>query len=70
MPKCGLVKMWLVDAGCGYALVSKREVALMKRFVETARRTITFHTANGPTVTEDVANVYVEDLDESITPTF
>ena len=30
--------------------------------------TITFHTANGPTVTENVANVYVKDLDENITP--
>ena len=66
--KCGLVKMWLVDTGCGYDLVSKREVALMKRFEEKAGRTITFHTANGPTVTEDVANVYVKELDENITP--
>ena len=49
--------MWLVDTGCGYDLVSKREVALMKRFVEKAKHTITFHTANGPTVTEDAANV-------------
>ena len=60
--KCGLVKMWLVDTGCGYDLVSKREVALMKRFVEKARRTIIFHTANGPTVTEDVANVYLKEF--------
>ena len=62
--------MWLVDTGCGYDLVSKREVALMKRFVEKATHTITFHTVNGPTVTEDVANVYVKELDENITPTF
>ena len=60
--------MWLVNTGCGYDLVSKREVALMKRFVEKAMHTITFHTANGPTVTENVANVYVKDLDENITP--
>ena len=49
--KCGVVKMWPVDAVRGYALVSKREVALMKRFVEQATDTITFRTANGPTVT-------------------
>ena len=60
--------MWIVDTGCGYDLVSKREVALMKRFVEKAKHTITFHTANGPTVTEDVANVYAKELDEHITP--
>ena len=49
--KCGLVKMWIVATGCGYDLVPKREVALMKRFVEKAKHTITFHTANVPTVT-------------------
>ena len=59
--------MWLVDTGCGYDLASKREVALMKTFVEKAKHTITFHTANGPTVTEDVADVYVKELDENIT---
>ena len=64
--KCGLVKMWLVDTGCGYDLVSKREVALMTRFVEKAKHTSTFHTANGPTVTEDVANVYVKELDATL----
>ena len=68
--KCGLVQMWLVDTGCGYDLVSKREVALMKICVEKAKHTITFHTANGPTVTEDVANVYMQELDETLPPIF
>ena len=40
----------------------------MKRFVNKAKHTITFHTANGPTVTEKVANIYAKELDESITP--
>ena len=66
--KCSLVKPRLVDAGCGYDLVSKREVALMKRFVNKAKHTFTFHTANGPGVTEYVAHVYVKELDESIAP--
>ena len=66
--KCGMVKMWLVDTGCGYDLVSKREVALMKRFVNKAKHTFTFHTANGPGVTEYVAHVYVKELDENIAP--
>ena len=60
--------MWLLDTGCGYDIVSKREVALMKRFVDKARHTITFHTANGPTVTENVATVYVKELDGNTTP--
>ena len=63
-----MVKMWLVDTGCGYDIVSKREVALTKRFVNKAKLTITFHTANGPTVTENMAYIYVKELDENITP--
>ena len=63
-----LVKMWLVDTGCGYDLVSRREVALMKRFLNKAEHIFTFHTANGPTVTEDVANLHVKELGENITP--
>ena len=60
--------MWLVDTGCGYDLVSKREVALTKRFVEKGTHTITFHTAKGPIVTEGVAKVYVTELGEHIAP--
>ena len=44
--KCGMVKMWLVDTGCGYDLVSRRETTLIKRFVSKAKVPITFHTAN------------------------
>jgi hypothetical protein len=44
--KCGMVKEWLVDTGCGYDLVSKRETGLIKRFVSKAKVPITFHTAN------------------------
>ena len=62
------VKMWLVDTGCGYDIVSKRETAKIKRFLSKARCGITFHIANGATRTEDVANIYVKDLDENITP--
>ena len=54
--KCGTVKMWLVDSGCGYDLVSKRETAMIKHVVSKAQVPITFHTANGPTRTENVAN--------------
>ena len=66
--KCSMMKVWLVDTGCGYDIVSKREVGLTKRFVHKAKNTITFHTANGLTVTENVANIYVHELDENITP--
>ena len=51
---CSMVKMSLVGTGCGYDLVSKREVAPTKRFANKAEHTITAHTANGPTVTESV----------------
>ena len=59
--------MWLVDTGCGYDIVSKREVSKLKRFISKATCGITFHTANGATRTEDVANIYVKELDENIT---
>ena len=42
--------------------------ALIKRFVHKAKAPITFHTANGPTRTDNVANIYVKELDENITP--
>ena len=60
--------MWLVDTGCGYDLVSQRETALINRFVNKAKVPITFHTASGPTRTDNVANSYVKELDDTITP--
>ena len=66
--KCGMVKMWLVDTGCGYDIVSQRETALIKRFVSKAKVPITFHTANGPTRTENIAKIHVRELDGNITP--
>ena len=39
--KCSLVKMWLVDTGCGHDLASKREMALMTRFISKAKHEIT-----------------------------
>jgi hypothetical protein len=66
--KCGMVKEWLVDTGCGYDLVSQNEIGLIKRFVSKAKVPITFHTANGPTRTENIASIHVRELDENITP--
>ena len=60
--------MWLVDTGCGYDLVSKRETTLIKRFVSKATVPITFHTANGPTRTDNVANIHGRELEYNITP--
>ena len=60
--------MWLIDTGSGYDLFSKRGVALMTRFINKTKHTITVPTANGPTVTENVANIHVKEVDEDITP--
>ena len=49
-------------------IVSKREVALMSSFISKAKHTITFHAANGSTVTENVASIHVKELDEGISP--
>ena len=62
------LKLWLVDTGRGYDLVSKRETGMIKRFVNKAKVPITFHTANGPTRTENIANIHVRELYENITP--
>ena len=35
--KCGMVKMWLVDIGCGYDIVPNRETALIRRSVSKAK---------------------------------
>ena len=47
--KCSLMNIWLVDTGSGYDLVSKRESAMIKRFVNKAQAPITFQSARGPT---------------------
>ena len=41
---------------------------MIKRYVSKAKVPITFHTANGPTRTENIANIHVRELDENITP--
>ena len=51
-----------------YDIVSKRETALMKRFVSKANVPVTLHTANGPTRTDNIANMHVRQLDANITP--
>ena len=48
-------------------ILSPRETALIKRFVSKAKVPITFHTANGPARTDNVA-MHVRELDENITP--
>ena len=40
--KRALEKRWLVDTGCGYELVSAREVVLMKRLVSKAQHSISY----------------------------
>ena len=49
-------------------ILSPRETALIKRFVSKAKVPIPFHTANGPTRIDNIANIHVRELDEHITP--
>ena len=46
----------------------RKRLLLIKRFCEQSNPPITFHTANGPTRTEHVANIYVQELEEIIIP--
>ena len=58
----------LLTLGAVMTLCPKRETTLIKRCVSKAKVPIRFHTANGPTRTENVANIHVRELDHNITP--
>ena len=45
-----LVKMRLVDSGCGYDVVSKREIALIRRLVSKAQHSMIFHSKQANSV--------------------
>ena len=62
------VDLWLVDTGCGSDLIEKSEIRNLKPFVAHAAKTITFHTANGPTTATEIVRLFVEEFGEEIKP--
>lgn len=60
------IRMWLVDTGCGYDLVSKAEVAKVKELVRKAAKAIVLHTANAKVDARDAIDLFVQELNERI----
>ena len=65
---CPMVRMWLIDTGCGHDLVSHADTVAMKRFIEKAAQPLTFHTANGDTEAHEVVNSFMAEIREEIKP--
>ena len=62
------IHRWLIDTGCGYDLVGRREVAALKALFRKARIPITFQTASGTTPTTECLELHLEELGEVIEP--
>ena len=56
------VEAWLADTGCGHDLVSKGDVAVLKKILKRAKVPLTFNTANGSTDATQVATFVVDEL--------
>jgi len=63
-----LIGRWLMDAGCGYDLVSQKKVlALQSRFGRAAKA-LEFSTAGGITQAQTICPMTVEELGALVTP--
>ena len=62
------VELWLVDTGCGHDLISKADIAKLKKFIRQAERPITFITANGQTYANEVVDVFLQEFGDKISP--
>ena len=57
--------MWLIDTGCGYDLVSRNDVTSLTRWIKNAPDGgMVFHTANGPTKSDEVVDIPIDELEE------
>ena len=63
-----VVKLWLIDTGCGHDLVSRRHALQMKKFIQRASKPITFQTAGGPAPADEVLKMYVDEFGKDIEP--
>jgi hypothetical protein len=62
------VKMWLIDTGCGHDLASRGEVSSLTRWIKSVPNGMVFHTANGPTQSNDVVDIPIDELRETVSP--
>ena len=62
------IHRWLIDTGCGYDLVGRREVAKLQALFRKANIPITFQTAAGLTPGTECLELQIEELGEIIEP--
>eukprot|EP00974_Lingulodinium_polyedra_P083503 8083739-Lingulodinium_polyedra.AAC.1 len=63
-----ILKMWLIDTGCGHDLVTKGDAQKMKRFIKRASQPMSFNTANGITHVDEVLKVDVDEFASTVKP--
>ena len=63
-----VVKLWLVDTGCGHDLVSREHARALKRGVKRASKPIQFATANGSTDATEVLELFINEFNQEIEP--
>ena len=53
-----IVRLWLIDTGCGQYLVSRRELKYVRKYIKEANKPLTFNTANGKANALEVAELF------------
>ena len=61
-----VIKLWLMDTGCGHDLVSKKELATAKHLIRSATMPLLFTTANGTTHANEAADLFVKEFGETV----
>ena len=63
-----VVKLWLIDTGCGHDLVARKELKGLRKLIRQANIPLTFYTANGQVPATDAADLFVKELDATVEP--
>eukprot|EP00972_Heterocapsa_arctica_P048912 7206351-Heterocapsa_arctica.AAC.1 len=61
-----IVELWLIDTGCAHDLVSIDDVLFTGDRLYALKKSLTFETANGGTVSTHAAPMYISELHEHI----
>ena len=63
-----VVKLWLMDTGCGHDLVSEGEISGHRPELRLANKPMVFNTAGGMAPASRVVDVKVKELNQAVTP--
>ena len=61
-----MVKRWIMDSGCGHDLIARALVEDFPECIKTAKKALTFNTANGLAPTTDQACLKVKELKQTV----